>query len=512
MLKRTQFDRFSAQQIAFYGRVSSDQQNPRSIPQQLETVLLTIQRLGLPWTVAKQYEDSGITGQVLTKRKGLMQLLAEVKDGTSRFAILAVDTSERLSRSEQAFAVRYFFQRHGVCVVTADSDFRDPTTSDGQLFASIDAWRGHQENLVKGHMVSRGKRDAVLQGYWPGGTPPIGYIAQVSSVEQRGSRTVARKRLVPDDATRIVVEKAFELADLRGWGTVRIAKQLNTDPAISQDLKPILSKSLDRILANLIYIGIRAWGMTRAGYLDDRWIVEDNPKDEWVVVEDYCEPLVTRERFERVQQMAQARRDHRKALNSGDATKHLPGGPVKYPLSGLLVCGECCRAMAPTTRGETPAERLANAKFFCPHKRQGVCASSMWVPVAWLMEKVTEAITARLFPAANGMLSEVNVDSVAASKAFEDLVARVNAELAQMEGSEPKEEAALEQELVELRRQAAGLAKSLANPDLDVEVRRALESELGKLKRRQSEVTGLLESLKSRRTRLAEVCRTRASG
>ena len=95
MLKR-KVDLSAPMSVVLYGRMSSDEQNPRSPDQQFDEIHRTVKRQNLPWSVIATYRDDGITGRVIRKRPGLMQLIQDIKTGKLKTVkAILVDTYER---------------------------------------------------------------------------------------------------------------------------------------------------------------------------------------------------------------------------------------------------------------------------------------------------------------------------------------------------------------------------------------------------------------------------------
>lgn len=503
MLRRRTFDRAAANRYAMYGRVSTDIQNPRSNEQQFQTGRDTVRRNSLPWIELKVYSDTAVSGQLTSRRPGLQQLMDDVESGRLEIEVLLVDTMERLSRTDDIHQLRAFFAKHGIVIVTAESDLRDPTTSDGELISMIDSWRGKRENVVKSHMVRRGKRDAVRLKHWPGGPVPLGYRLEPCGTEKRGSREVEHHRLVPDEATRFLPERFYQLADERGWGGVRIAAELNSDQQIPAHFKPIHPATVTRILQNPIYVGRFEWGKLTAGYVDEIRVVDTNPTDDWLVVDDFCEPLIARAQAQRVAALQRQRKTTRECDNK---KRKKPGVAVKYPLSGLVVCSVCGRSMVAATRGKTEAERACHAIYRCPHVTSGICMNRAAVPEPWLRGEVMSIILQRLFVPGNGDPTQISPEVVSQSPVFQDFLQLVENELKRFEEAQPSEMAAIEAEQGQLSKQKAGITQSLMNPDLDSELRRNLEQEFTRINSRLSEIEARRRNEQQRRGEFEPIC------
>jgi DNA invertase Pin-like site-specific DNA recombinase len=409
MLRRS-FDPHRFHRYARYGRMSSDQQNPRSPEQQFDTIAQTLRRLGYPWVHVRDYRDDGVSGRYVARRTGFQEMLRDIRTSTLQVDAVLVDTFERFGRAEQMAGIRRDLeQHHGVLVLTADTQFADPTTVAGKALALVESIRSTEDGRIKAHNVLRGKRDAARRKQWPGGPPPFGYRLQSVLAERHGRQEVDHCILVPDPETAWVIQKLFQVARERGWGCTRLARMLNEDPQVPAPLKPFYDQTVNYWLQQEIYYGELVWEEHATGVVDDRRVIEKNPADEVLRVPDYCEPLVSRELWDAVQEIRRERSERaRKARAAGkkDGGKQVaaltPGLALNYLLSGLVRCGHCNRAMtvssspAYTTRS---GETRRYASYGCPGYVARVCPNGTRVPEAWLREAVVDLLCRRLFPA-----------------------------------------------------------------------------------------------------------------
>jgi len=315
-----------------YGRMSTDRQNERSPDQQFAVIAQTLQRQGHPWVHVRDVRDSGISGRLINKRPGFAQLLREIRDGLLDIDLILVDTLERLGRAEEMAGIRQDLHlNHGVLVLTTDSNFTDPTSVSGKALALFEGFRASEENRVKAHNVRRGLRDKIAQGQWPGGLlsladnvdgrwrdkiaqgqwpggpPPSGYRLRSVLADTADRVAVDHTRLEPDPKTAWVIPHIFDLAQRTGWGMVRLARAINTDPAIPEAIKPISTTGIKHILGNPIYIGQLRWGQHSLSIINDTYVKRPNDPAEVLHVEDYCEPLVDRAVWDAVQALRAAR-------------------------------------------------------------------------------------------------------------------------------------------------------------------------------------------------------------
>jgi DNA invertase Pin-like site-specific DNA recombinase len=410
MLHRT-FDPHRPHRFVRYARMSSDQQNARSPEQQFDTIDHLISRLNHPWVHVRDYRDDGISGRYLRKRHGFQEMLRDIQTGTTAVDLILVDTAERLGRVEELTAIRQgLYNRHGVLVLTADSQFADPTTVSGKALAIVETLRATEDGRIKAHNVLRGKRDAARSKHWPGGPAPFGYRLHSILVDRHGRQEVDYCILVPDAATAWIIQRLFHRADETGWGTPRLARSLNADPEIPEAHKPFYPDTIGYWLSNPIYYGELLWEEHATGIVNDTRVIERNAEEDMVRVPDYCDPLVTRELWESVATLRRARSQahrRRRETASHEPAKQIapvvPGRVLKYLLTGLIRCGECNRSMRPIPSGQTSKAGKRYVYYTCPGMIAGVCRNKKQVREDWLRHVVVARLRDRLFPSPGQM-------------------------------------------------------------------------------------------------------------
>jgi DNA invertase Pin-like site-specific DNA recombinase len=489
-----------------YARMSTDTQNPRSPEQQFDEINRALQRLRWPWRHLGDYRDDGVSGRYLTKRAGLMQLLQDVKTGKVKADLILVDTLERFGRMRDVETVRRALHvRYGVLILTADSGFADPTSIEGQALGIVEAIRSTQDARVKAHNVLRGKRDAAKLGHWPGGPPPWGYKLESVMTADSGPVKVAYRRLIPDPDAAAAVTEIFRVAFDHGWGDVRIAKLLNADKALVTKWGRFHPDTIGRLLSNPIYRGELVYGRLATDVVEDRRVIHRNTEDDIVRVPNFCEPLVSNEVWEKLQQVRCQRGDairRSRARGRPDAEKQIrplaPGMTLKYALSGLVRCGVCGASMRPNQGGGVTKKGKRYAYYNCPSHHAGSCSNGLYCPEHWLRKQVFAAVRRRLFPSPDATSSQTDNDAVVPAW-FPELVTEVETELGriateQQAGRRPD----AEQEIKALKDKLTGWTQSLANPNLPVDVRRAIEQEFEQAITRQRELEYELAAMDDR--------------
>lgn len=115
-----------------------------------------------------------------------------------------------------------------------------------------------------------------------------------------------------------------------------------------------------RILKNPVYIGVLEQGrVTTPSYKVKRLV--QKPRDEWAIVENHHEPIISRLDFDTVQRIV-----------AMDTRTLAAGQPVEL-FSGMVYCGECGGAMV---RKTVPSGRKKFTYYVCAtHKTEKTCYS-----------------------------------------------------------------------------------------------------------------------------------------
>lgn len=170
-----------------------------------------------------------------------------------------------------------------------------------------------------------------------------------------------KNHLLIDPVTAPIVREIFERAE-KGAAPSQIARALNQREVLTPSVyrcarRPYLnpddysgrkewtSGTVCKMLSNPVYLGHIVQGKTAKVSFKSR-ITLHKPKEDWVVVKNMHEPIISREVFERVRKRCVSR-------------KNPPGTGFSNVFSGFARCRDCGRNMSTTgARGKTEARKL----------------------------------------------------------------------------------------------------------------------------------------------------------
>jgi hypothetical protein len=250
-------------------------------------------------------------------------------------------------------------------------------------------------------------------------------------------------------------------------GTPRLARYLNERPDIPDACKPFYSDSIGYMLDNPVYYGTLRYQQYSTGIVNDTRRVVRNPDDDVLFVPNHCPPTVSEETWKAVQLVREGRRRARRGPGDDPAAKRImalaPGLPLRYPLTGLVRCGDCGRSMQPSSsRGASTTGRVYSY-YRCPGFVAGVCSHRRYVRETWLRDAVFRRLREHLFPS-GGDVGEI-------PEWFAEVAAAIKAEFERTHADSQGRRSVLQHELDELKGNLRGWAKTLASPDLPDVVR-----------------------------------------
>jgi len=293
-----------------YARVSTEEQAQRelSIPSQIDICRKFAVQNG--YEVVDVFIDAGKSGTT-SERESFQELISQAKKKPPPFNAILVYNYSRFSRNEMdSIVYEELLDRQNIKLISITQPLPEDNAIRGLvrgIFRVIDNWYA----LNASQEARRGQITLIRQGYYCGGSVPYGYMLEVLNN--------GRKKLMPNPETAPIVQHIFEMVAARYSYNEIIAylTQENIKPPRGRFWR---KNTLSNIIHSPIYKGDFVYGR-RAKKHKKR-----NSKENWIIIENTHEPLVSRDLWELVQ------RTHKKP-------EHIQKSSAL--LGGLVFCSQC---------------------------------------------------------------------------------------------------------------------------------------------------------------------------
>lgn len=278
-------------------------------------------------TVTAVYREV-VSGDTITARPMMQRLLYEVETGVWD-AVHVVETS-RLARGDtiDQGVVARAFRLSGTLIITP-SKIVDPNNEYDEDYFEFDLFMSRREYKAITRRQQRGRMASVMEGKWVANKAPFGYD-RVKLAGEKGWT------LTPN-ADADTVRQIFSLYADGGMGVSLIVRRLNESGILSPSGKDWTNCVVRDILRNPAYAGMVRWGFRPdVKTVVDGVVKHTSPRaKEYTLAPGRHPALIEKTVYDVVQA--------RMSLNpSRPGPKQVE---TKNPLSGLVHCSKCGRAM-----------------------------------------------------------------------------------------------------------------------------------------------------------------------
>lgn len=317
---------------ALYCRLSVDDGNfGGSVSIETQKILLEQYCKDHKITDYKFYCDDGCSGTNFD-RPSFKKMLSDIDEG--KINLVIVKDLSRFGRNyvEAGMYVQRFTDSN-IRFIAADDNYDSLVNSDDLLFPIKNVVNEMYARDVS-KKTKAAKKAKARDGQFIGSKAPFGYKIDPND----------RHHLIVDEPAAQVVKRIFRLA-LEGVGYNKMAKIFREEKVLTPIAYFNLNNpdyfksdywrkefdwhvtSIRAILNNEVYLGKLVYGKQRNKSMKSKEKVR-NPKEDWIVVENCHEPIITQELWDTVH----------KILNA----KHRPAkaGEVQM-FAGLLYCSDC---------------------------------------------------------------------------------------------------------------------------------------------------------------------------
>ena len=307
--------------VALYARVSSDQQAEKnnSIPSQLRLLHEYADKHNM--SVYKEYIDEGESALSIN-RPAFLEMISETKKKFPPFQAILVWKLSRFARNRQdSILYKSLLKKRGIDVISVSEPIDD--TPQGQLMEGMIEVIDEFYSAVLAQETLRGMVENVRKGYRNGGYPVYGY----KNIRIYDDRKNPKTKYEINEGEAKVVKLVFELY-AKGNGLKNIAIYLNRHGYKARSGNLWNKNTIANILRNEVYIGWTVFNKRDKKTFGKQF----KPKNEWVVIKNTHEPIVSEELFNKVQKLIEQRQPKNQAAQVTAS---------QYLLSGLIKCGKC---------------------------------------------------------------------------------------------------------------------------------------------------------------------------
>lgn len=347
--------------VAFYIRLSREDKRGKD-----ESESITNQRLiltdfmeeqedGDEYIYVGEYVDDGVSGTTDEEREGFQRLLWDIQKGKVNCVVVKNLARSFRNNGDQSYYLDDWFPRNNVRFISLFMQpvdtYKDPKNAQSiavpvQGVLNEEHARGTSESVRRTFDKKREK------GLHIGSFAPYGYQKDPGN----------KNALVIDEEAAEQVKNIFTWF-LNGMSKNAIVHKLNANgilcpsaykkskgmkyknPRVGNNQPLWCAVSVTNLLKNRIYAGDMVQGRYRMKSYKIH-IQETVPEEEWFIVENTHEPIISRKDFTRVQEHLQK------------DTRTPPAQNTLYLFSGFLRCADCGKAM---TRSQTGK----NVYYYC---------------------------------------------------------------------------------------------------------------------------------------------------
>lgn len=305
---------------ALYLRVSSEMQKEQgtSIPSQRRE--LRQYAATQNWEVVAEYVDEAESAKT-DDRPQFQKMIADALSSRRPFDQILVYSLDRFARNRyDAAAYRQQLKKVGVRLTSFTEKLED--TPEGRLMEAVVEGFAQYYSDRLGALTKRGQKEVALRGFLSGGSAPFGYRAVK---KPDGSRE--RTALEPHPVYAPVVQQIFAM---RAQGVCRrdIAEWLDNRGVPPPRRSKWSDRTIDEMTMNETYLGRLIFDRRPSRTAPH---VRENPRDQWIVVENAHPAIVKQDLFDDANRM----RRRRGKQNVRQWKRHV------YLLTGLIQCAKC---------------------------------------------------------------------------------------------------------------------------------------------------------------------------
>lgn len=302
-----------------------------------------------------------VSGETISARPVMQQLLHEVESGMWD-GVLVVEV-ERLARGDtiDQGVVSRAFQYSDTKIITPSKVY-DPNNEFDEEYFEFGLFMSRREYKTIKRRLNAGRISSVKEGKYCGNRPPYGY-ERVKLEHEKGFSL----RPIPQEAdvVRLIFHWYVDGADGERLGMSKIVRKLNGMGILTQQRRDWTVASVSGILQNPVYAGKIRWlARKTVRKVENGSVTVCRPRSsDCILVDGRHQPLISWELYQKAVAL-------RKQNPPRPVSIH---NTVKNPLSGIIFCKKCGRAMV----RRPYAGRAQEDTLMCPYTSCSTVSSKL---------------------------------------------------------------------------------------------------------------------------------------
>lgn len=302
-----------------------------------------------------------VSGETISARPVMQQLLHEVESGMWD-GVLVVEV-ERLARGDtiDQGVVSRAFQYSDTKIITPSKVY-DPNNEFDEEYFEFGLFMSRREYKTIKRRLNAGRISSVKEGKYCGNRPPYGY-ERVKLEHEKGFSL----RPIPQEAevVRLIFHWYVDGADGERLGMSKIVRKLNGMGILTQQRRDWTVASVSSILQNPVYAGKIRWlARKTVRKVENGSVTVCRPRSsDYLLVDGRHQPLISWDLYQKAVTL-------RKQNPPRPVSIH---NTVKNPLSGIIFCKKCGRAMV----RRPYAKRTQEDTLICPYTSCSTVSSKL---------------------------------------------------------------------------------------------------------------------------------------
>lgn len=302
--------------VAAYCRVSTDSEDQANSFESQQKFFRRYIENNPEWTLYEVFADEGISGTSTKKRKEFNRMIECARNGD--FDLIITKEISRFARNtlDSIYFTREL-KNYGVGVIFLNDNI-NTLDGDAELRLSIMSSLAQEESRRTSQRVKWGQKQRMADGV-VFGRSMLGYDVENGkiTINEEGAETV-----------RLIFHKFVD--EEKGCAT--IARELREEGIRPMRSKEWSNTAILRALRNEKYCGDLVQQKTFTPDYLSHEKKYNRGEEEFIIIKDHHEPIVSREMFEAANKILDARTlsPEAKAAHSN-----------RYPFSGKIICGKC---------------------------------------------------------------------------------------------------------------------------------------------------------------------------